>query len=79
LNVSSEPIGTAAIRDRFFAGKRLAGEVDGTDAGPPPAGYDMRSVHAGVWGGTHGYLYSAGRVLDDLGDWLASEKEIAGR
>ena len=66
LNVSSEPIGTSEIRDRFFPGKELGG------TGPAPASYDMRSAHAGFWQGEKGYLYSKNQVLDQLGDWLSS-------
>lgn len=64
LNLSSEPISTAAIRDRFFPGKELGGD------GTAPAGYDMRSKHADVWGGKDGYLFSSEQVMADLGDWL---------
>lgn len=67
LNISSEPIGTAEIRDRFFPGKELGG------VGSAPAGYDMRSKHAAAWKGSDGYLYSKEEVLSDLGDWLACE------
>ncbi len=64
LNISSEPLGTAEIRDRFFPGKELGG------SGAAPAGYDMRSKHANMWGGVDGYLYSKEQVIADLGDWL---------
>lgn len=67
LNVSSEPLGTAEIRDRFFPGKELGG------TGDAPAGYDMRSSHAAAWGGSDGYLYSKEQVLGDLGEWLKSK------
>ena len=66
LNVSSEPVSTSEIRDRFFPGKSLAA------TGPAPAGYDMRSKHAAAWQGNDGYLYSRETVLDDLGNWLSS-------
>ena len=66
LNLSSEPISTSEIRDRFFAGKTLGG------TGPAPASYDMRSIHADIRGGSDGYLYSKAQVLDDLGQWLES-------
>lgn len=64
LNLSSEPIATSEIRDRFFPEKSL------TASGPPPACYDMRSKHFTSWQGTGGYLYSGKTVLDDLGNWL---------
>lgn len=66
LNISSEPIATSEIRDRFFAGKSLGAE------GPPPAGYDMRSKHAAALGGADGYLYSKEQVMGDLADWLGT-------
>ena len=67
LNVSSEPVGTSEIRDRYFSDKQLGGD------GPPPPSYDMRSIHAALWGGEDGYLYSKEQVLGQLGDWLAAE------
>ena len=67
LNISSAPLGTAEIRDRFFPGKDLGG------TGNAPAGYDMRSKHADAWGGEEGHLYSKEDVLGDLGDWLGRE------
>lgn len=66
VNISSEPLATSVLRDRFFPGKELGG------TGPAPAGYDMLSKHAAAWGGRDGYLYSADQVLADLADWLAS-------
>lgn len=66
LNLSSEPLSTAEIRDRFFPGKELGA------SGPAPAGYDMRSKHADAWRGADGYLYSKEQVVEDLGDWLES-------
>ena len=66
LNVAAEPIATSEIRDRFFPGKVLGG------SGPAPAGYDMRSNHAGVWEGLNGYLYSKSQVLGQMENWLAT-------
>ncbi|MCW1885165.1 hypothetical protein OKA04_10535 [Luteolibacter flavescens] len=71
LNVSTAPLGTGEIRDRFFPGKEPGG------SGPAPAGYDMLSKHAGAWGGSGGYLYTQEQVLADLGDWLSSGKPQA--
>lgn len=68
LNVSSEPLGTGEIRDRFFPDKELGA------TGPAPAGYDMKSKHAEAWGGADGYLYSKEQVMEDLGNWLEHEK-----
>lgn len=71
LNVSTEPLGTGAIHDRFFPDHKLGA------SGPAPAGYDMRSRHASAWGGSDGYLYRKHQVLEDLGEWLAEEKQKA--
>ena len=65
LNVSCEPVPTSVIRDRFFPDAELG------RGGPPPPGYDMRSVHAAAWGGSDGYLYSRDQVLRDFASWLA--------
>lgn len=67
LNISSAPLGTAEIRDRFFPGLELGG------SGDAPAGYDMRSKYADKWGGSHGYLYSKEQVLADLGNLLGKD------
>ena len=70
LNVSSAPIRTCEIRDRFFPGKDLGG------TGAAPAGYDMLSKHATAWGGSDGYLYPKETVMSDLGDWIREEQII---
>ncbi len=66
LNVSSEPLGTGEIRDRFFPNNKLGA------TGPAPTGYDMRSTHTNAWGGMDGYLYSKEEVIADLGNWLGT-------
>ena len=71
LNLGTGPLGTGEIRDRFFPGKELGA------TGPAPAAYDMRSKHAAEWSGVGGYLYSKEQVVNDLGDWLAQEKQKA--
>jgi nucleoside-diphosphate-sugar epimerase len=70
LNLSTGPLGTGEIRDRFFPGKELGA------TGPAPAAYDMRSKHAAEWNGAGGYLYSKAQVVNDLGDWIAEEKKL---
>jgi len=67
LNVSTEPLGTGEIRERFFPDQVLGG------GGPAPAGYDMRSRHAAAWGGDNGYLYNKEQVLADLAEWLGQQ------
>lgn len=65
LNVSSEPIATREIIQRFFPGK-----VVGSQAGPP-AVYDFRSIYAHHWGSANGYLYGREQVLTELGAFIA--------
>lgn len=67
LNLSSEPISTREIRDRFFPEKQLGG------TGPAPAGYDMRSLQAAHWQGSHGYLYNKEQVISQMKNFLASK------
>lgn len=64
LNLSTEPIATHEIRDRFFPDKKIGG------MGPAPAGYDMRSLHARIRHGENGYLYSKLQILEQMEDWL---------
>ncbi len=64
LNLSSEPIATHEIRDRFFPGKVLGG------TGPAPASYDMRSLHIKHWQGGNGYLYDKKQIIAQLDDLL---------
>ncbi len=66
LNISTEPLGTSEIRDRYFPDIELA------LGGKAPSGYDMRSKYAEAWGGANGYLYSKISVLSDLQEWLVS-------
>ncbi len=66
LNISTEPLGTANIRDSFFP------DIELGSSGPAPAGYDMRSKYADFWGGADGYLYPKKAVLSDLEEWLAT-------
>lgn len=73
LNLSSEPIATHEIRDRFFPDKQLGGN------GPAPAGYDMRSLHAVCWQKNNeparsGYLYQKEEILTQMSDWLSSHQ-----
>jgi nucleoside-diphosphate-sugar epimerase len=65
LNIATEPITTREIRDQFFKGKVLGG------TGPAPAAYDMRSIHAALWDGCKGYLYSKMVMMNRLLAWLA--------
>lgn len=57
LNVTSEPVTAQAVADLF--GVRLSADTDVVE-------YDMRSVHAGAFGGRDGYLYTSEAVLDGI-------------
>lgn len=65
LNVASEPVSAQDVADLF--GVELTGSG-------PAARYDMRSVHAGLWGGREGYLYSRSEIVAGIdalrGVWL---------
>jgi hypothetical protein len=69
LNVSSEPIPTREIIQRFFPGK-----VVGSQAGPV-AVYDFRSIYAHQWGGENGYVYGREQVLTELGAFITKVRQ----
>jgi hypothetical protein len=64
LNLSVEPVGMAAIAERFFPGKHLGGDV------AAPGFYDMRSRHAGVVGGEGDYAVTRGQMFAALAQFL---------
>jgi nucleoside-diphosphate-sugar epimerase len=67
LNVATEPIGTEELAAEVF-GRSLPAKD-----GPAPK-YDFRSRHAGLFGGSGGYLYPKGQVLDGLKRFVAAER-----
>ncbi len=60
INFATEPVPTQNILDRFFPDKQVGSKA------VPISNYDFRSIHADLWGGTGGYLYSREEVLKDL-------------
>ncbi len=64
LNLATEPVSTQEIMDHAFAGA-TAGSSSGA-----VGCYDFRSIHAALWGGNGGYLYSKEQVLASLTAWL---------
>lgn len=64
LNVATPPIAIAEIAETYFGRRLTAG-----DSTTPPC-YDVRSVHAAVWGGADGYLYSRGQVMQEFGQYI---------
>lgn len=68
INFATRPIETCEIVRRYFPGKQIGSVADIS------AAYDMRTLHAGHFGGSDGYIYSAEQVLADMGDWIRKEE-----
>ena len=68
LNVATEPVSIEEISRDCFGAPFVNHVVD------KPAGYDMRSVHAGLFGGTGGYLVNRADVKDSLRRWVVFER-----
>ncbi len=66
LNVTSEPVSVSDV------GEVCLGEPFVNDRGGSPPSYDVRSVHAELFGGMDGYLYDRETVLADLRRFVAS-------
>jgi hypothetical protein len=71
VNFSSEPIVTRDILDAYFPEKKV-----GPGSGPPVR-YDIRSLHAGLFGGTDGYCFDSHTVLDSLGKFIEMSRRGA--
>jgi len=71
VNISSEPLPTQTIIDRFFPGKHVG------DKPSPAARYDYRSRHAAAFGGRDGYWYDLETVLGDLAAFIAGYRKGA--
>ena len=69
VNFATEPVTIGEIAHHAF------GIKFDNDTGTPPAKYDMRSVHAAVFGGENGYLYSRKQVLQEIRKYVVSEGE----
>lgn len=70
VNLTSEPVATKVIKDRFFPEKTIADEV------PFTASYDMKSKYWEQWNSpAPGYLYDKETVLEQLGAFIARESE----
>jgi nucleoside-diphosphate-sugar epimerase len=69
LNIATEPVSTAEIARRAF-GLDFTNEVPGVT----PGRYDFRSRHAGLFGGSDGYLYFAEQVIEELADFVVTER-----
>jgi nucleoside-diphosphate-sugar epimerase len=69
VNFATEPVTIGEIAHDAF------GIKFNNDTGSPPAKYDMRSVHAAIFGGENGYLYSKKQILQEIRKYVASERE----
>jgi hypothetical protein len=72
VNMVTEPITIAE------AAQHALGIEFHNDPGSKPARYDIRSKHAGLWGGSDGYLLSRQQVLDDLRNFVVNERKQLG-
>ncbi len=72
VNFATQPVSTGVVAHEAF-GMEFTNEPEGSR----PASYDMRSIHAELFGGADGYLYTAGQVLDDLRAFVAAERSRA--
>jgi len=68
INVTTEPIATSAIHERFFP------EVPIGAAVPTPPLYDLRSIHDALLGGRGGYHLSAEEVIRELESYFVEAK-----
>ena len=71
LNVATEPVSVREIAGRFFARELRDGES------PLAPCYDFRSVHASVWDGSDGYLYTQATVMGELEDFIGRARGSA--
>lgn len=67
LNITSEPIKTKKIADRFFPKLKY-----NTITEKGPVTYNMRSIHARLFGGQNGYLYSKTQIIKELKGFISS-------
>lgn len=67
VNLATAPVRAATLAQEVF-GRRLVRQEG------RPAAYDMRTLHASLYGGTGGYLAEADAVLASIGEWAATER-----
>lgn len=64
-----EPVSAAEVY-QYLTGERFVNELEGT-----PARYDFRTVHAGLFGGSGGYIYGKDRVLRGIEHFVQHEND----
>jgi len=67
VNLATEPVSMRQVARHAF------GREFGASPGIPAPRYDMRTVHASVFGGTPPYLQTARQVLDGIAAFVAVE------
>lgn len=68
--LATEPVATGDIQKQFFPEL-----VIGPAAGKPVY-YDVQTCYAEIFGGKNGYILSKSEVLDDIGQFIASEQRL---
>jgi nucleoside-diphosphate-sugar epimerase len=68
INFATGPVSMRQVAEEAF------GSPFTNDPGTAPARYDMRSRHAGLFGGCDGYLYGRRQVLDELRGFVDRER-----
>jgi len=71
VNLTTEPIPTQAILDKFFPGKEV-----GSQAGKPVR-YDISTRYAPAFGKSGEYRFDAGEVLAQLAQFIQESRETA--
>ena len=69
LNISTEPVSVAEVY-KLLCGKEIINEL-----AKPPYNYDIKSVHAELFGGQNGYLIKKEEELADLKKYVEQEKQ----
>jgi nucleoside-diphosphate-sugar epimerase len=69
VNIATEPVLTSEIAEVCFDL-----EFDNAPEGVRPGSYDMRTVHAEIFGGSEGYAYRRDVVLAELSEFVAQER-----
>lgn len=69
LNITTEPVSVAE------AYRILSGNVFVNELAKPPFNYDIRSIHAELFGGQDGYLIKKDDELNDLKQYVEKEKK----
>ena len=68
LHITSEPIATRDIAEGIFNRQLTAPD------GVKPGRFDLKSIHANVFGGNNGYLYNKSQVMDEIKTFVKREQ-----